>query len=367
MTAQGQPTRYHQSLKEVSMKQYKRHIFKKFYFLSLLAFGLPIMLFGCRSGDGNGNGGENGSPGTKADRPEVPRNFTATASGTARGQITLNWTREDGVSYTLFHSRASGFSLANGTELPNVNPPYAHQGLMDGTTYYYRLTANNSAGASEPTAEVSARTLSPPETPRNFTAVPSSRKVTLNWTVLPNVTYTLYYSTDSGFSLANGRTITPPYEHTGLANGTTYYYRLTARNVAGESPATAERSATPQEDPKISAGSEHTCAVLADGRALCWGKGEHGRLGHNEMPEGEGERGVANKPSPTQVAGLTSGVTQISAGGLHTCALARGRALCWGEGGFGRLGNGGTSNAVSPQGVTGLTGRLTQIAAGRLS
>ena len=103
---------------------------------------------------------------------------------------------------------------------------------------------------------------------------------------------------------------------------------------------------------------------MVNGRALCWGKGEDGRLGHNEMPEGEGERGVANKPSPTQVAGLTSGVTQISAGGAHTCALVEGRALCWGNGNFGRLGNGGTSNAVNPQGVTGLTGRLTQIAAG---
>ena len=200
------------------MKQYKRHIFKKFYFLSLLAFGLPIMLFGCRSGDGNGNGGENGSPGTKADRPEMPRNFTATASGTARGQITLNWDTEPGVSYDLFHSRVAGAGV-QGTgvmRISNVTPPYEHTGLMDGTTYYYYLTANNSSGASAPTAEMSATTLpapmplAPPETPGSFTATPGNGKVTLNWTALPNVTYTLYYSTDSGFSLANGRPPPPP-------------------------------------------------------------------------------------------------------------------------------------------------------------
>ena len=309
--------------------------------------------------------------------PETPGSFTATASGTTRGQITLNWDTEPGVSYDLFHSRVRGMGIEGMgvMRISNVTPPYEHTGLMDGTTYYYYLTANNSSGASAPTAEMSASTLpapmplAPPETPGSFTATPGSGKVTLNWMALPNLTYTLYHSTRAGIDVMSSTNImgvlnvTPPYEHTGLANGTTYYYRLTARNAAGESPAASERSATPEE-PKISAGNEHTCAVLADGRARCWGKGEHGRLGHNEMPEGEGERGVANKPSPTQVAGLTSGVTQISTGSSHTCALARGRALCWGEGNFGRLGNGGTSNAVSPQGVTGLTGRLTQIAAG---
>ena len=35
-------------------------------------------------------------------------------------------------------------------------PPHAHTGLMDNTTYYYRLTANSSLGASAPTEEVSA-------------------------------------------------------------------------------------------------------------------------------------------------------------------------------------------------------------------
>ena len=109
---------------------------------------------------------------------------------------------------------------------------------------------------------------------------------------------------------------------------------------------------------QISAGGEHTCAVV-NGGAWCWGEGGAGQLGHNEG------NGTADKPSPTQVAGLTSGVTQISAGGEHTCAVMNGAALCWGEGGAGRLGNSGFETDRSrPMQVTGLTRGVTQISAG---
>ena len=387
----------------------KLYIFSFSYLMLIAAF------LNCR-------GGDEGNP------PATPQNFTAMAPVDLRGQITLSWNREDGVSYNLFHSRVAGMGVEgmNVMRISDITPPYTHTGLMDDTMYYYHLTAVNSWGTSAPTAEMPAATLpspGPPETPQNFTARASSRKVTLTWESQPDVDYYLFYSIRPGIDVERDTNImgvlnvTPPYGHTGLTNRTTYYYRLTAVNSAGTSEPTQELSATPaglqqisaghgqtcavvgggvlcwghgdhgllghnRADPnqdrptptqvdgftsrvtQISAGAEHNCA-LANGAAFCWGLGRNGRLGHNEMPDGEGEPGEASKPTPTQVYGLTSGVTQISAGNFHTCAVVRGRAVCWGNDSTGELGNGlPLENVTTPTQVTNLTIGVTQISAG---
>jgi alpha-tubulin suppressor-like RCC1 family protein len=54
------------------------------------------------------------------------------------------------------------------------------------------------------------------------------------------------------------------------------------------------------------------------------------------------------------VTGLT-GAVQISSGDNHTCALlADGTARCWGNNGVGQLGDGTTTNRTSPVAVFGL-------------
>ena len=297
--------------------------------------------------------------------PATPQNFTATLSPTP-GQIILNWTREEGVSYTLFHSISAGMGIdgMNVMEILNVTPPYTHQGLMDGTKYYYRLTAMNSWGASAPTPEMAETTLpplAPPAKPRDFTAVALNRQVTLAWIQQPSVTYYLFYSTASDIDAETGMNITgvlnatSPYAHMGLTNNTTYYYRLTAVNSAGAGELTDELLATPQAN--ISVRGSHTCTVLG-GRAQCWGNGGHGRLG---------DGAATQRNSPVEVMGLTSGVAQISAGNFHTCAVVEGRALCWGRGANGPLGHNRedpNEDRRTPTQVDGLTSRVAQISAG---
>ena len=93
----------------------------------------------------------------------------------------------------------------------------------------------------------------------------------------------------------------------------------------------------------FNAGYQHTCAVVRGG-VKCWGFGGHGRLGHG--------RGTDSKNTPTDVAGLGpgSGVTAVSAGQLHTCAVVRGGVKCWGNGDEGPLGDEDSSihNALVP-------------------
>lgn len=104
----------------------------------------------------------------------------------------------------------------------------------------------------------------------------------------------------------------------------------------------------------ISAGSFHTCAIVA-GAAKCWGNGLDGKLGN---------AGSADENTPVQVSGLTSGVTAISAGSFHTCAIVDGAVKCWGNGLLGQLGDGNATNSSTPVQVSGLTSGVKAISAG---
>ena len=86
---------------------------------------------------------------------------------------------------------------------------------------------------------------------------------------------------------------------------------------------------------QVTAGRNHTCALLANGDVRCWGQGTHGQLGYgNAFDIGDNE--------PPSVAGsvdLGAAAVQVDAGDYHTCALLEtGAVRCWGSAVGGRLG-----------------------------
>lgn len=109
---------------------------------------------------------------------------------------------------------------------------------------------------------------------------------------------------------------------------------------------------------QISAGSEHTCALIEGNAVKCWGSNVSGQLGN-------GNYGVnATSTVPVEVSGLDSGVQAINVGYGHTCALiADGKVKCWGDNVFGQLGNGGALLSV-PVDVIGLGGDVQGISTG---
>jgi glucose/arabinose dehydrogenase len=89
----------------------------------------------------------------------------------------------------------------------------------------------------------------PPAAPTGLTATASDAQVALAWTAAPTATsYTVKRGLSPGGPYTNftqsGITATS-YTNTGLTNGTTYYYVVTASNASGESVPSAERSAVP--------------------------------------------------------------------------------------------------------------------------
>jgi alpha-tubulin suppressor-like RCC1 family protein len=109
----------------------------------------------------------------------------------------------------------------------------------------------------------------------------------------------------------------------------------------------------------ISAGSSYSCAVITGGTVKCWGDNGSGQLGNGSTGAGSS--------SLVDVVGLGAGASAVSAGGGHTCAVTTASGLqCWGDNGYGQLGNGSTgAGSSSPVGVTGLgAGAATAVAAG---
>jgi len=98
----------------------------------------------------------------------------------------------------------------------------------------------------------------------------------------------------------------------------------------------------------ISAFGYHTCAILDDDTAKCWGWNNRGQLG-------DGTTTDRNDPSALSAINLGSGRTAkaISVGGFHTCAiLDDDTAKCWGANGGGRLGDGTTTNRNDPSALS---------------
>jgi alpha-tubulin suppressor-like RCC1 family protein len=103
---------------------------------------------------------------------------------------------------------------------------------------------------------------------------------------------------------------------------------------------------------QITAGKNHTCALLAEGAIRCWGLNSSGQLGYGHTTT------IGDNESPGSAGPVSLGgsAASVSAGGLHTCAhLTDGAVRCWGSGSNGRLGYGNTvtiGDGESPSGVS---------------
>ena len=107
--------------------------------------------------------------------------------------------------------------------------------------FFFILACGGGGGSSE--------SIPPPAAPQNVVSSNANGQAVLSWGKVNGATeYRIYWSTTAGVSKETGTMIPrviSPYAHTGLTNGATYYYVVTAVNQYGESAESSEVSATP--------------------------------------------------------------------------------------------------------------------------
>ncbi len=195
--------------------------------------------------------------------PSAPTGLTATAVSSSEIDLSWNAPSSDGGSpITGYRIKMSTDGSTFTTLVPNTSTTattYSVIGLQPSTTYYFRVFAINSAGFSPRSNTASDTTqsgisTSAPSAPQNLQATAANAQVTLSWTTPSSdggatiTGYNVYRGTTSGGEsstpIATGITSTT-YADTGLTNGVTYFYEVTAVNSVGESVSSNEASATP--------------------------------------------------------------------------------------------------------------------------
>src|SRR6202047_4375165 len=169
--------------------------------LCLLSLCASILfgMAGCAAttnGGSNSNPGGNTPPGTTI--PATPSGLQASAGN---AQVSLTWSASTGA--TTYHIKRA---TTTGGPYTQVSAPataaFTDVGLTNGTTYFYVVSAVNSAGESANSPEVSAKPSAPvqaPPAPTGVVATAGNAQVSLTWAASVTATsYNVKRSTTTG-------------------------------------------------------------------------------------------------------------------------------------------------------------------------
>lgn len=115
-------------------------------------------------------------------------------------------------------------------------------------------------------------------------------------------------------------------------------WAVNADGISGPASVTPVRWST-GSDSVISDGEEHSCIIVAGGRVACWGNNTYAQLGqHQGEPDREPQKPLWSD-SPMLVRDVTgtpiTNATSVSSGKFVSCAvLSDGRVVCWGSKGL---------------------------------
>ena len=357
--------------------------------------------------------------GGKLNYPKAPSDLQATV--TNQNQVNLSWRdnsdNEDGFKIERKTGTGGDFSLINTTYANAIS--FSDTDLSPGSIYKYRVHAYNSFGNSSYSKEILVLTSSSASRLETGMIVGTTFFLTSSGVVKVwgsyvsgsgpekicgtdpvwycNKTPVDYWSSPSGISAISGDcflissgvvkcwagggqdaqgniTISlPPVDVSGLdadviaiSMGGRYCALLYSGGVKcwgyvkteyyGETGSKDEYRATPEYVKglsrgviAISANGRHACALTSSGGVKCWGSNNSGELGDGTQND---------SLTPVDVVGLSSGITAISTGGFHTCALTSGGGVkCWGV-------DGGNIISQTPVDVAGLSSGIIAISAG---
>ena len=189
--------------------------------------------------------------------------------------------------------------------------------------------------------------------------------------------------------------------------GASYTFRVKGVNSLGNETASSLMSQPiTASGAAVSAGQTHSCAIISNGQAKCWGDNSRGQLGNGTTTSSlvptlvrnttgvmavtasslfscdirtasggilqcwgagdQGQRGNSPTDSSSPAAVIApSGMVQVDSGDAHSCALlASGAVRCWGANLVGQLGGGYTDASGVNVPVTGIADAVAVSAGG---
>jgi len=160
----------------------------------------------------------------------------AAPSGLAAGIITdnsiaISWDSVDGATgYKVFAgTTVSGMTLH---ESP-AETGCTITGLAANTTYYIAVSALTASNESNQSVHINK--ITKPAAPVGLAAgTITSSSITVSWTAISGVSYTVYAGTASGSMTQKGTSTAASFTITGLTNNTAYYIAVSATNASGE-------------------------------------------------------------------------------------------------------------------------------------
>ncbi|NBV45507.1 MAG: hypothetical protein EBR86_07670 [Planctomycetia bacterium] len=174
------------------------------------------------------------------------------------GKAELSWTTPaaNGTSvtdYVVQYRRASVAAWSTFADAVSATPRATVTGLSGGANYVFRVLARNAVGDGLPSASAAATILAPPSPPQWVSLTAGAAQATLSWTLpastggTPITDYVIQFrrlssavwsTFDDGISTGRTRAVT------GLVRGANYAFRIIARNAAGDSLPSGQRTVT---------------------------------------------------------------------------------------------------------------------------
>lgn len=170
---------------------------------------------------------------TYANRKDQLETFSESGLGYLRRGPITNFAGRAGVKFEPRSQAEVIFSAAEQIER-EVSP-------VEGVEV--TLSADEETVSTFVTGEISV------DIPTNVEAEAGDEQNVISWDGIAAKTWNIYYDLAPDVDAETGiaiKGVTSPYTHTGLTNGQTYYYVVTAENSYGESDESAEVSATPE-------------------------------------------------------------------------------------------------------------------------
>lgn len=193
--------------------------------------------------------------------PDAPTDLVATGGN---AQVSLTWTGSDAGSavsdYIIEYKVSTDVSWTTFNDGTSASTSAVVTGLSNNTTYNFRVSAVNATGTSSVSSTANATTAGVPDAPTSLNATPGNTQMGLTWSAPSSnggsalTDYLVEYklaSDGSWSTFADGTSTTASATVTGLTNGSSYDFRVSAVNELGTGTASGTATATPATTPGV--------------------------------------------------------------------------------------------------------------------